>query len=513
MFDVRCSSRFPSAPPSLTLRGMIPFSRRRFLQLSGLTLLAGRAGFSIEPFPHAGPARLGLSLAAYSFRDFFKDNQGKMNAAGTLDMFGFLDYCAELDCAGAELTSYYFPADVTDDYLRRVRRHAFLRGVSISGTSVGNTFTLPAGPERDKQVALVRQWVDRAAVLGTSHIRVFAGNPAKDQPRAEAVGNCIAALEECAEYAGRHGVFLGIENHGGIVAEPAGLLEIVRAVKSPWVGVNLDTGNFHGADPYADLAQCAPYAVNVQVKSEIRRAGAKENEPADLARVVKILRDANYQGWVALEYEAKEDAWKAVPPLLAQLRDLTQAPAAKAAEWTPIFDGKTLTGWKDPGFSGQGEVKVADGGIVLDMGSDITGINYTGDIPKTDYEIALEARRLDGSDFFCALTFPVGDTHCTFVVGGWGGSLVGISSINGDDASENETSQTKKFEKGRWYKLRVRVTKEKLEAWIDDTQAVDLDLQGKRIARRAGEIELSKPLGIATYRTRGAVRDIRLRKL
>ena len=253
--------------------------------------------------------------------------------------------------------------------------------------------------------------------------------------------------------------------------------------------------------------------MNVQVKSEIRRTGAKENEPADLARVVKILRDANYQGWFALEYEAKEDAWKAVPPLLAQLRELTNAPTAKAAEWTPLFDGKTLAGWKAPGFSGQGEVTVADGRMVLDMGSDITGMNYTGDIPKENYEVELEAMRIEGSDFFCALTFPVGETHCTFIVGGWGGAMVGISSVNGDDASENETSQTKKFEKGRWYQLRVRVTKEKLETWIDDTPAVDLTLQGKRIAVRAGEIELSKPFGIATYRTRGAVRDIKLRRL
>ena len=492
---------------------MIPFSRRRFLQISSLTLLASRASFAIEPFKRNGLARLSLSLAAYSFRDAFKDNRGRVNAAGKLDMFSFIDYCAEQGCAGAELTSYYFPADVTDDYLRQVRRHAFLRGVEISGTSVGNTFMHPAGPERDKQIELVKRWVDRCAVLGASHVRVFAGSPEKDQPREEAVKNCIAALEECADYAGTRGVFLGIENHGGIVAEPAGLLEILKAVKSPWIGVNLDSGNFHGADPYADFAQLAPYAVNVQVKSEIRRAGAKENEPADLARVVKILRDANYQGWVALEYEAKEDAWKAVPPILAQLRELTNAPAPKTTEWTPLFDGKTLNGWKNPGFGGQGDVTVADGRMVMDMGSDITGMNYTGDIPRENYEVELEAMRIEGSDFFCALTFPIGETHCTFVVGGWGGSLVGISSINGDDASENETNQTKKFEKNRWYKLRVRVTKEKLETWIDDAQAVDLDLQGKRIAMRAGEIELSKPFGIATYRTRGAVRDIKLRKL
>ena len=488
-------------------------TRRRFLQLSGLSLIASRASFAIEPFQRAGTARLQLSLAAYSFRDSFKDQQGKANAAGKLDMFAFIDYCAEHGCDGAELTSYYFPSDATDDYLRQVRRRAFLRGVSISGTAVGNTFTHPPGPARDKEIALVKRWVDRAAILGTSHIRVFAGNAGKDQPRAEAVANCITALEECAEYAGQHGVFLGIENHGGIVAEPAGLLEIIKAVKSPWVGVNLDTGNFHGADPYADLATCAPYAVNVQIKSEIRRAGAKEKEAADLARLVKILRDANYQGWVALEYEAKADPWKAVPPLLAQLRELVHPPAPQAAQWTPLFDGKSLTGWKLPDFSGSGEVKVMDGAIVLDMGNDLTGLNYTGEVPHQNYEVAFEAQRQEGNDFFCALTFPVGESHCTFVVGGWGGALVGISSINGEDASENETSEAKKFEKGRWYGIRVRVTKERLEAWIDDEQMVDLELEGKRIAMRPGEIESSKPFGIATYRTRGAVRDIRLRKL
>jgi hypothetical protein len=182
-------------------------------------------------------------------------------------------------------------------------------------------------------------------------------------------------------------------------------------------------------------------------------------------------------------------------------------------QWTPLFDGKSLTGWKLPDFSGAGEVKVKDGAIVLDMGNDLTGINYAGEVPHQNYEVAFEAQRQEGNDFFCALTFPVGESHCTFVVGGWGGALVGISSINGEDASENETSEAKKFEKGRWYKIRVRVTKARLEAWIDDEQMVDLELEGKRIAMRPGEIESSKPFGIATYRTRGAVRDIRLRKL
>jgi sugar phosphate isomerase/epimerase len=165
--------------------------------------------------------------------------------------------------------------------------------------------------------------VDHCAVLGAPHIRVFAGPvPDKDAKEiAPAKKRCIAALEECGEYAGKHGVFLGLENHGGIVAEPDDLLEIVKAVKSPWVGINLDTGNFHTDDPYADLARCAPYTVNVQVKAEIKRRGQTVKEESDVKRLVKILRDANYQGFVALEYEAKPDPWKAVPEWLKKLGD------------------------------------------------------------------------------------------------------------------------------------------------------------------------------------------------
>lgn len=493
---------------------MSPLPRRHFLRLGAVSLLAAPFARAIEPFARTGPPRLPLSLAAYSFRDSFKDNQGKVNPDGKLDMFAFIDYCAEQGCAGAELTSYYFPKDVTDDYLRQVKRHAFLRGVAISGTSVGNNFALPAGPERDKQIADVKRWIDRAAVLGAPHIRVFAGS-AKGIPDAEARRMCISALEECCDYAGSKGIFLGLENHGGIVAKAEGLLEIVRAMKSPWFGVNLDTGNFHSADPYAELAQCAPYAVNVQVKVEIKREGAKEAEPADLAKLASILRDVNYQGWVALEYEAKPDPWQAVPPLLAQLRGLLgDAPAKPAdAAWTPLFDGKTLDGWKSIDFGGQGDVTVEDGKILLGRGAVLTGMVATREIPKMNYEVQLEAMRVNGTDFFCGLTFPYGETHATFVAGGWGGGTVGLSSINGDAADENETTQIMKFDPKRWYRIRLRVTPEKIEAWIDDEQMVNVTTQGKEIAMRAGEIELSVPFGITSFQTEAALRGIKLRKL
>ena len=300
-------------------------TRRNFFRTAGV-VLAGVGTFgpgvvgAVEPFKRAGGPRLLLSVAAYSFRQFFKDgNKAVPPADKALDMFKFIDFCADQGCAGAELTSYYFPKELTPEYLVQVRRHAFLRGVAISGTAVGNNFALPAGEALSKQVADVKRWIDHAAVMGAPHIRVFAG-AAKGITDAEARKMCIASLEEVSDYAGTKGIFLGLENHGGIVAEADGLLEIVRAVKSPWLGVNLDTGNFHTDDPYADLARCAPYAVNVQIKGEIKKRGAAKSEASDYARLTKILRDANYQGFVALEYEAAEDPFVAVPAGLGKLK-------------------------------------------------------------------------------------------------------------------------------------------------------------------------------------------------
>ncbi len=299
----------------------VPLTRRRF----GASILgaagAALAARAVDPFHRPGAARLRLGLAAYSFRDHFVvPKNAPAGTAPRMDMPRFLDYCADNGCDGAELTSYYFPGDADDAYFAAVRRHAHVRGVTITGTAVGNTFTHPPGPEREREVALVKTWIARAAVLGAPHIRVFAGE-AHGQPLAEAKRHCIGALEECAAEAGRHGIFLGIENHGGIVAEADDLIDIVRSVRSPWVGINLDTGNFHTEDPYADLARCAPYAVNVQYKGYIRPRGARAQGAADIGRTFRILREAHYQGWVTLEYEFGEDPFVRVPAMLRQMRE------------------------------------------------------------------------------------------------------------------------------------------------------------------------------------------------
>jgi hypothetical protein len=154
-------------------------------------------------------------------------------------------------------------------------------------------------------------------------------------------------------------------------------------------------------------------------------------------------------------------------------------------------------------------VEVKDGQIIFGQGDPLTGITWAGEPPAVNnYEISLEAMKQVGNDFFCALTAPFDKSAFTLVVGGWGGALVGISSIDSMDASENTTTQFRKFENNRWYKIRLRVSPKKLEAWIDDDQLIDEDIEGKKISMRLGEIELCAPLGIATFSTQAAIRNV-----
>jgi hypothetical protein len=189
----------------------------------------------------------------------------------------------------------------------------------------------------------------------------------------------------------------------------------------------------------------------------------------------------------------------------------TGAPAAAKGE--PLFDGKTLTNWQPSKFFGQGAVTLEEGAIVLGPGKDLTGVTWSGPaLPTTNYELTLQARRLEGRDFFAGITFPVGSSFCSLILGGWGGEIVGLSSVNGMDASENSTSQAIEFQLQRWYTVRIRVTPAKIETWLDDRQIIDQELKGNTVGVRL-EVEASQPLGIASWRTKAALRDIRLRKL
>lgn len=187
--------------------------------------------------------------------------------------------------------------------------------------------------------------------------------------------------------------------------------------------------------------------------------------------------------------------------------------AAVEPEWQSLFDGKTLQGWKRTDFGGGGDATAQNGLLVVEQGEELSGVTFTGKPPVMDYEIELEAQRRSGLDFFCGLTFPVEKKHLTLVVGGWGGSVVGISSIEREDAAHNETTSSRPFQDDRWYTIRLRVESRRIQAWIDKDRVVDLDTHQKELDLRPGEIDLSTPLGIATFRTTAAYRNIRLRRL
>jgi len=191
---------------------------------------------------------------------------------------------------------------------------------------------------------------------------------------------------------------------------------------------------------------------------------------------------------------------------------LAGALTAQQSAWKSMFDGRSLAGWKETPFSGRGKVRVEDGAIVLEKGV-LTGITWAGDFPKSNFEVRLEAMRVQGSDFFAGITFPFFDTHCTWINGGWGGMVVGLSSLDNMDASENETSQMRTFENGRWYQLRLLVTTDRMQAWIGDEKVIDVYVANRDIGLRSGEIELSAPFGIASYSTVAKLRKIEYRVL
>lgn len=305
-----------------------PVTRRGFLAAAatGAALAAGGPGLlahAAPPVKRNGKPHMKLSLAAYSFRDFLPraPREGSPDAAKTAPMTldDFVRLCADLDLDGTELTSYYFPSGFDDAYLLHLKQLTFRLGLDISGTAIANDFCLPPGPERDKTLAHTRKWIDHAALMDAPVIRIFAGTVPKGGSEQEAIERCAAGINESLDYAATKGVSLALENHGGITATPDQMLKIIERVQdSPWFGVNFDGGNFNTDDPYRDLARIAPYAINAQIKTDVKVSGKQQD--ADLERVVKILADAGYRGYVVLEYEGKEDPKVAVPRHIETLR-------------------------------------------------------------------------------------------------------------------------------------------------------------------------------------------------
>ncbi|MBX3450481.1 MAG: DUF1080 domain-containing protein [Planctomycetaceae bacterium] len=181
--------------------------------------------------------------------------------------------------------------------------------------------------------------------------------------------------------------------------------------------------------------------------------------------------------------------------------------------WKVLFDGKELGGWKSVEFGGEGEVSIVDGAIHLAQGSELSGVHWTGAaLPKTNYELELEASRIDGGDFFCGIVFPVEKSLCSYVVGGWGGGVVGLSSIDGLYANENDTTSYRGFKSGQWYRIRLRVRNDFISGWIDDDQVFGVDIRKKKVSVHPA-VELAKPLGICSFSTVAGLRKIRIREL
>jgi len=292
-------------------------SRRQFLAASAVVATGGLRpplALAIDPIKRpSDKPDLKLSLAAYSMRQFLDLKKP------TMTLFEFIDFAAELPLDAVELTSYYW-AETTDDYLEKLKAHAAKKKLAVSGVPVGNNFCIRDEAKYKAQIQSVKDWTERAAKVGATTVRIFAGTLEKGDTLEQAQKRVVAAMDECCAVAERLGIYLALENHGGITDTPEHLLDLVKPVKSKALGVNVDTGNFRTADPYADIAKIAPYGVVSQVKTEVSPGG--KTVEADLSKVVKILKDANFHGYVALEYEAKEDPKVAVPRYVKELRKL-----------------------------------------------------------------------------------------------------------------------------------------------------------------------------------------------
>jgi sugar phosphate isomerase/epimerase len=282
--------------------------------VTGAVALAPNTVRAIQPISRTGGHHFKLSMAAYSYRDLLQGNPPR------LTLVDFIDDCAKFGLHGTELTSYYFPEVPTKAYLRELKGEAFRRGLDISGTAVGNDFCFPLGERRNQEIAHVKRWIEYADTMDAPVIRIFSGDAKPGQSAKDAHRLAVEAIEECCEHAGKHGVFLALENHGGLTDTVGGMLEIVRDVNSPWFGVNMDTGNFRSADIYGDLVQLAPYTLNVQLKVAIHPA-AEPVQPSDFDRLAKILRTAGYRGYIVLEFEETGDPRTECKQYIQQIRE------------------------------------------------------------------------------------------------------------------------------------------------------------------------------------------------
>jgi sugar phosphate isomerase/epimerase len=225
----------------------------------------------------------------------------------------------DLNVDGIDMTVYWVPTEAPEWYAD-LRKLSYRANVHIYSIAVRTELTKATQADRDKEVTSLNKWIDLASVIGATHLRVFGGNVPKGATEELAVPWVVECLKRSGDYAGKKGIILGMENHGGICTRADRMIEMIQKVGSPWVGMNLDTGNFR-TEAFKQMEMCLPYAVNVQLKSEMTFDDGTRG-PQDWDRVVKLIAGGGYKGYIAIEYEAKEPAPTAMPRLLGQLNTL-----------------------------------------------------------------------------------------------------------------------------------------------------------------------------------------------
>ncbi|HEY4079464.1 MAG TPA: sugar phosphate isomerase/epimerase family protein [Burkholderiaceae bacterium] len=328
-------------------------SRRNFLKAATLAPLgplaggvglvgllgASNAGAAVTPIKRVGGPAVKFSCNAYSFAKLLG---GQAKGKGGFSLFDLADFCAKVNFDAFDATGYYFPGYEkdglgvpTDSYIYDLKRHAFDLGLAISGTGVGNNFTVADTAGRARDVQRIKAWVEVAHKLGAPVLRVFADT----QMRAETwqsvskgatrdqVEEWIANdIRDCATYAGKFGVLIGVQNHGDFLKTADDQISLIKRVDSPWCGAIVDTGYYRAPDPYAEMAKAAPYAVNWQIKQSPNGVENEKTQPTDIHRLLKIVLDSGYRGYLPIETLSQRggtepyDPYKVVPVFLQQLR-------------------------------------------------------------------------------------------------------------------------------------------------------------------------------------------------
>lgn len=327
---------------------MKPHSRRDFFKTSALVSLGiSGLGFgatlaeAAEPIKRAGGPALKISCNAYSFARLLNDQlQGRGQG---ISLFDFADFCARQNFDAFDATGYYFPGYEkngpgvpADKYIYDLKRHAFDLGLGISGTGVGNNFTTADAAARARDVQRIKNWAEVAAQLGAPVLRVFADTQMRAQTWQSVSGGATHGqvedwiaenIRDCADHAGKFGVIIGVQNHGDFLKTAADQLSLINRINSPWCGAIVDTGYYRAPDPYAEMAQAAPYAVNWQIKQSPAGVENEAATPTDLVRLLKIIRASGYRGYLPIETLSPRgrggnyDPYTIVPAFLKQLRE------------------------------------------------------------------------------------------------------------------------------------------------------------------------------------------------